>query len=123
MKEADALHAAGHRVRVVAVDALPEHGARDLAVMASRQWTLDRVNLRRGDPAGFAHRAIGAGWRLVASQTGLADRAVSRYLGLLTRAVVARPADLVIGHTLAGLPVAVRAAERLQARAAFERDD
>ena len=64
VKEADALHAAGHRVRVVAVDALPEHGARDLAVMASRQWSLDRVNLRRGDPAGFAHRAIGAGWRI-----------------------------------------------------------
>jgi glycosyltransferase involved in cell wall biosynthesis len=123
VKEADALHAAGHQVRVVAVDAQRENGARDLAVMASRQWTLDRVNLRRGDPVGFVHRAIGAAWRLAASQGGLADRAVSRYLGLLTRAVVARPADLVIGHTLAGLPVAVRAAERLRARAAFDIED
>jgi glycosyltransferase involved in cell wall biosynthesis len=123
VKEADALHAAGHAVRVVAVDALPENGARDLAVMADRRWTLDRVNLRRGDAVGFAHRAIGAGWRVVATQAGLADRAVSRYLGLLTRAVAAHPADLVIGHTLAGLPVAVHAAARLGARAAFDIED
>ena len=123
VKEADALHAAGHEVRVVAVDALPENGARDLAVMATRRWMLERVNLRRGDPVGFVHRAIGAGWLVVADQAGLVDRTISRYLGLLLRAVVARPADLVIGHTLAGLPVAVRAAERLRARAAFDIED
>jgi glycosyltransferase involved in cell wall biosynthesis len=123
VKEADALHAAGHEVRVVAVDALPENGARDLAVMADRRWTLERANLRRGDPVGFANRAVGAGWRLLATQAGLADRLVSRYMGLLTRMVAARPADLVIGHTLAGLPIAVRAAARLGARAGFDIED
>jgi glycosyltransferase involved in cell wall biosynthesis len=123
VKEADALHAAGHAVRVVAVDALADNGARDVAVMATRRWTLDRINLRRGDPAGFMHRAGGAAWRAIARQAGLADRSVSRYLGLFIRAVMAQPADLVIGHTLAGLPVAVLAAERLGARAGFDIED
>jgi glycosyltransferase involved in cell wall biosynthesis len=123
VKEADALHAAGHTVRVVAVDALPENGERDRAVMATRAWRLDRVNLRRGDLTGFAHRAVGAGWRAAAQWFGLADRSVSRYLGLLADAAAAEPADLVIGHTLAGLPVAVRAAERLGVRAAFDIED
>lgn len=123
VKEADALHAAGHEVRVVAVDALPDNGARDLAVMADRRWTLDRVNLRRGDAIGFLHRAGGAGWRAAAKHLGLADRYVSRYMGLLVRAAVARPADLVIGHTLACLPVAVHAATQLGARAGFDVED
>lgn len=123
VKEADALQAAGHTVRVVAVDALPENGERDRAVMATRSWKLDRVNLRRGDLRGFAHRAMGAGWRAAAQWFGLADRSVSRYLGLLADAAAAEPADLVIGHTLAGLPVAVRAAERLGARAGFDIED
>jgi glycosyltransferase involved in cell wall biosynthesis len=123
VKEADALAGAGHAVRVVAVDALPDNGTRDLAVMAGRRWTLDRINLRRGDAIGFLHRASGAGWRTAAQHLGLADRYVSRYLGLLTRAAAARPADLVIGHTLAGLPAAVRAAEQLAARAGFDIED
>jgi glycosyltransferase involved in cell wall biosynthesis len=123
VKEADALCAAGHEVRVVAVDALADNGERDLAVMAGRAWALERINLRRGDGIGFFHRATGAAWRVVARQAGLADRWVSRYMGLFIRAVVARPADLVIGHTLAGLPVAVLAAERLGARAGFDIED
>jgi glycosyltransferase involved in cell wall biosynthesis len=44
-------------------------------------------------------------------------------MGLLTRMVIARPADLVIGHTLAGLPVAVHAAKQLGARAGFDIED
>jgi glycosyltransferase involved in cell wall biosynthesis len=123
VKEADALHAAGHTVRVVAVDALPENGERDVAVMATRGWRLDRVNLRRGDLVGLAHRAMGAGWRATARWIGLADRSVSRYLGILADAAASEPADLVVGHTLAGLPVAVRAAERLGARAGFDIED
>lgn len=123
VKEADALAGAGHTVRVVAVDALPDNGVRDLAVMVGRSWTLDRVNLRRGASVGFLHRASGAGWRTAAKYLGLADRYVSRYMGLLIRAAAAQPADLVIGHTLAGLPVAVHAAERLDARAGFDIED
>jgi glycosyltransferase involved in cell wall biosynthesis len=123
VKEADALAGAGHAVRVVAVDALPDNGVRDVAVMAGRPWTLDRINLRRGDPVGFLHRVGGAGWRTAAKHLGLADRYVSRYMGLLIRAAAAEPADLVIGHTLAGLPVAVHAAERLGARAGFDIED
>jgi glycosyltransferase involved in cell wall biosynthesis len=131
VKEADALASAGHVVRVVAVDALPEHGERDVTVMRGRAWRLDRVNLRRGDLMGFAHRVTGAGVQWVAGQLysegvrwrWVVDRIVSRYLGLLTRAAAAEAADLVVGHNLAALPVAVRAAERLGARAGFDIED
>jgi glycosyltransferase involved in cell wall biosynthesis len=128
---ADALHAAGHRVRVVAVDALPENAARDAAVMASRRWRLDRVNLRHGDPLGTLRRgsatllqmasrgAYGAG--VVAP--GVIDRLISRYAGALTRAAAAEPADVVIGYTFGALPAAVRAAERLGALAGFDIED
>jgi glycosyltransferase involved in cell wall biosynthesis len=115
---ADALHAAGHDVRVVAVDALPGNAARDVAVMRHRAWRLGRVNLRRGDPIGAVNRITGA-----VLQKLLVPHRVSRYAGLLTRAACAEPADVVIGYTFGALPAAVRAAERLGAIAGFDIED
>lgn len=131
VKEADALVAGGHTVRVVAVDALPENGERDAVVMRGRGWSLDTVNLRRGDLVGLMHRLSGATikcvsellYRAGARDRRVVDRIASRYVGLLTNAAAAKPADLVIGHNVAALPAAVRAAERLGARAGFDIED
>jgi glycosyltransferase involved in cell wall biosynthesis len=128
---ADALHAAGHSVRVVAVDALPDNAARDAAVMASRAWRLDRVNLGHHNLVGALNRATGTllqGVSRRAYATGVAtpavvDHMLSRYVGLLTRAAAAQPADVVLGFTFGALPAAVRAAERLGAVAGFDIED
>src|SRR5579864_7054683 len=56
VKEADALHAAGCAVRVVAPLYDTALIARDAAVMASRQWRLDYVDARRSTAAGLLRR-------------------------------------------------------------------
>ena len=132
VKEADALTAAGHAVRVVT----PLHHAALAAVddelLRQRRWRLTRVDVsRRGAAAGrvrwlrnamagrMARLAFDAGvrWRAVA------DRAISRHVGDLAREAAREPADLVIAHNLPALPAAARAAERLGARLAFDAED
>jgi glycosyltransferase involved in cell wall biosynthesis len=117
---ADALSAAGHVIRVVALDALPENAERDEAVMRTRRWRLDRVNLRHGDLVGTATRAVAILAQAVSRQP---ERIISRYVGALTRAAAAAPADVVLGFTFGALPAAVRAAERLGAVAGFDIED
>ena len=117
---ADALCAAGHAIRVVAVDALPENAERDEAVMRTRHWRLDRVNLRHGDLVGTATRAVAVLAQAVSRQP---ERIISRYVDALTRAASAEPADVVLGYTFGALPAAVRAAERLGAMAGFDIED
>jgi len=117
---ADALHAAGHQIRVVAVDALPDNAERDAAVMRTRPWRLDRVNIRHGDIVGTMQRVAARVERALSRSPELAR---SPYLDLLTRAVTAEPADVVLGYTFGALPVAVRGAERLGALAGFDIED
>jgi glycosyltransferase involved in cell wall biosynthesis len=131
VKAADALTAAGHRVRVVALTAMPVHERADAAVMASRGWELVRVDVRHGTLRGAVRRGWhgvrqwGArlAWGMGFRRAALADRVVSRYLDLLARAAGAAPADVVIGHTLGALPVAARAARALGAALAFDSED
>ncbi len=133
VKEADALAAAGHAVRVVTMDALPENAAADATLIRTRSWPLDRVNIRHGDIVGFARRAVSTARQWLAKRwyndgrrrltPRLADRITSRYADLMVDAAAAAPADLVIGHNLGALPVAVRAAQRLGARAGFDIED
>jgi glycosyltransferase involved in cell wall biosynthesis len=128
---ADALHAAGHQVRVVAIDALPDNAARDAAIMARRTWRLDRVNLRHGETMATMRRAASTLLQAVSrrahaagvSAPGVVDRLVSRYVGALTRVAAAEPADVVLGYTLGALPAALRAATRLGAIAGFDIED
>ncbi len=131
VKAADALTAAGHAVRVVAIAAAPVHDRADAAVMASRQWMLVRVAVRHGTVRGALRRGWHGGrqwmarlaWRLGLRPDAIADRAVSRYLEPLTAAARAAPADVVIGHTLGALPAAARAAATLGAALAFDSED
>lgn len=130
VKEADALAAAGHEVRVVAVNARPDLAERDETVMRGREWRLARIAVRRG---GEGRRR----WLLAALRARLArwlydrgvrtpavrDFAVSRYVDHLARAAASEPADVIVGHNLAALPAAARAARKLGARLGFDLED
>jgi glycosyltransferase involved in cell wall biosynthesis len=131
VKEADALTAAGHDVRVVAVVARPDIAARDATAMAARRWTVERVRAGRNVIGGRVRWAF---WSLVqavavrAYRVGVRPRlvrdlAVSRLLVPLARAAASTPADLVVAHNLAALPAAARAAARLGARLGFDAED
>lgn len=131
VKEADALAAAGHRVRVVAMNNHPELSHRDATVMARRGWRLHRVTAGRRTEGGrlrwLADSLLQRAARALALRgvrhERVVDRAVSRHVGALARAAAAHPADIVIGHNLAALPAAARAAARLGARLGFDIED
>ena len=131
VKEADALVAAGHSVRVVAVNNHEELSRRDATVIAGRGWRLDRVNAGRRTERGrlrwlvdslLQRAALALALRGVRRER-VVDRAVSRHVGALARLASAEPADVVIGHNLAALPAAARAAARLGARLGFDIED
>lgn len=131
VKEADALVAAGHRVRVVTPRYYAYGSARDDALMAGRVWTLHRVPLGRDVSGGRLRWAIGAAaerlarllFALGVRAPGIVDRAVTRGLRGMVRATAQEPADVVIAHTLQALPVAGRAAGILGARLGFDIED
>ena len=131
VKEADALAAAGHAVRVVAANNHEALSRRDAGVMAGRAWRLERVDSGRRMPGGRWRWLRDTILQRVARTLALRglrsaraeDRAVSRHVGALARAAAREPADVVIGHNLAALPAAARAAARLGARLGFDIED
>ena len=131
VKEADALSEAGHRVRVVAVNNHAEFSRRDDALAAGRAWRLDRIDVARWTPRGrrrWVRDSILQRLALALALRGVraprvVERAVSRHVGLLAAAAAAEPADVVIGHNLAALPAAARAAGLLHARLGFDIED
>ena len=133
VKEADALTAGGHAVRVVAVDVSAEAARRDATLMASRSWRLDRVSARRreGGIGASATWFVDAMLQRAAARarahriggTRVRDRELSRHVGRLARAAAAEPADVVVAHNLEALPAAMRAARVLGARVAFDVED
>ncbi len=131
LKAADALVAAGHVVRVVALDIDPAAAARDEATVRHRGWILDRVDLRSHRVRGILLRAMNragqwlawTAWRAGRRGAGVEDRALCRYLSLLTRRARGLAADIVIGHGVEALPVAARAAASIGARYGFDSED
>lgn len=129
VKEADALAAAGHDVRVVAAHVRDDIAHSDDVLMRDRPWRLQRFDVRRRGARGrwlrdslvqrFSRALFARGLR----HPALADRALTRHLDLMLTAVVAEPADVVLGHNAPALPVAVMAAHRLGARAGFDIED
>jgi glycosyltransferase involved in cell wall biosynthesis len=130
VREADALAAAGHDVRVVAVDMLPAHGALDHELMRGRTWRLERVDIR---PAGRARRrwfvsgarqkAARALWRRGVRSERIAGLAYARTFSETLSRAVSEPADLIIAHTQPMLAVAGEAARRLKCRWGFDCED
>lgn len=132
VKEADALTGAGHLVRVVAPLQHRWLADRDDALMARRGWRLERVDVsRNGSAAGRLRWWTGAvlerlallGLRAGLRRPTLDERATSRYVRAMLRVASAEPADVVMAHNLAALPVAARAARRLGARLGFDVED
>lgn len=131
VKEADALAAAGHRVRVVAMNNHEALARRDAGVMEGRAWSLVRVDAGRRAGRGRLRwmvdsilQRVARAWALRGVHRGrVEDRAVSRHVGALARAAAAEPADVVVAHNLAALPAAARAAARLDARLGFDIED
>jgi len=130
LKEADALHMAGHQVRVVAMN-LEESKARlDESLMAHRSWKLETLNARRHEPGGRL-RWLKAALRqhlfqrirvLEKLPDGL-EKAYSRYVVELGRLAAREPADLFIAHLLLALPAADAAARKWKAKLGFDAED
>lgn len=131
VKEADALTAAGHDVRVIAVAFNAEATRLDRELASSRGWRLEHVQTSWRSLAGGARRG---GWGIVerAAMTGfearwpasiVRDHACSRFLRPLSALAAWEGADTIIAHNLQALPAAARAARRLGARLGFDIED
>ena len=133
VKEADALHGAGHDVRVVAIWADATNGMRDDALMRSRDWRLHRIRVARREWDSRFRWVAGSLTQAAARQAfdrgvrtdAIRDQAASRFVRQLTRAAAREPADVIVGHNLQALPAVVRAARRIggDARVGFDLED
>src|SRR5687767_5875783 len=100
VKEADALHEAGHSVTAIAPRMRGAAEIRDQALMRRIVWHLDRVDLRsqlRWKLLRVGQTAAGYAYAM----TGLApaaDVGFAAYTRPLRRAALATPADLYIAH-------------------------
>jgi glycosyltransferase involved in cell wall biosynthesis len=130
VREADTLSSAGHDVRVVAPCVIPELAERDARLVARRRWRLERAELCPTRWRGRLRRWLDRGRRRVAAlgfeATGSCSAAAASLLYDAPRmqALAERePADWLIAHAQAALPVAARAAHRLGARLGFDCED
>ena len=122
LKEADALHEAGYAVTAVACDYTAALRPFDDAIAASVPWQVVRVAPGRGErPIGLVAGAVArlAGGRVPVT---LAARAYGGPVGAL-EAAGRLAADLYIGHYIAGLAVAARAARRHGAMLGYDAED
>lgn len=128
VKEANALTAAGHVVRVVAAKFLRWADAAD-AEFAGRPWAVSYVHF--GEVAAGWERPYRRVRRAVARRAvsilgprpGLTELALHYVVPELARMAAREPADLYIAHNLAALPAAFRAARRHGARLGFDAED
>ena len=126
LKEADALHEAGYSVSVVACDYTDSLRTFDDDIAARVPWSLVRV------PRSAVERPV----RFMAGRladllsragakvpVGLAAQAYGGPVRALRQAACAVPADLYIGHYVAGLVAAAAAARRRGAMLGFDAED
>jgi hypothetical protein len=126
VKEADALYAAGYCVRVVAGDYMAAIRPLDRAVFSRAGWSARTVS--QGAAVGRLARGLRrrvCGWLVARGvrSVSVAAAAENDLVGGLTRAALAEPADLYIGHYLPGLVAAARAAARHGAALGFDAED
>jgi hypothetical protein len=127
VKEADALHAAGFRVRVVAGDTMAAFRELDRSVLAQATWPAVRIGLPAG-PGRYLGAAIRRGCRYLVDKgvcpgVAVASWSESQIVGRLARAAKAEPADLYIGHYLQGLVAAAAAARAHGSALGFDAED
>lgn len=129
-READALAAAGHDVRVVAVRRIPEQSARDAELAQGRTWRLQQVNIERTREArgawlrtGVRRRLAMSLWRKVRRGKRLAGFAYTRTFQETIGLVLGEPTDLIIAHTQPMLAPAYFAARRVGCLWGFDCED
>jgi hypothetical protein len=125
VKEAQALHEAGHRVTVISTRTLGAVETLDDAVLATCRWTSVRIDFRSRSARAPRRLALLLNARAF-SATGapsFAARGCSIFTGSLLRAALHVEADLYIGHYPAGLVAAARAAARRRVAYAFDAED
>lgn len=126
VKEADALVAAGYRVHVVSGHYHPPAAALDASLLATVRWQHTPVTLRRDLPS-LARKTLRKLARLALSLgcSGLRLAALAHHAETLRLAAAAAriPADLYLGHCLAGLPAAAFAARRRRVAYGFDMED
>jgi len=126
VKEADALHEAGHEVSVIATRMLGHHvEARDQALMRRIRWRLERIDLRsRVRWKLLRVGQLGAQYAHVATGLGrYADVGFRAYTRPLRWAALATSADLYLAHYPAALPAVAAAARKYGARYAYDAED
>ncbi len=129
VREAQALAAAGHDVRVIAVRLRPEQSVLDRSLAAGQPWRLEEVNIERvsGRAAwlisGARQKLAKAVWRGVRRGRRVAALAYARTAVETTRLILREAPDLIVAHTHPMLAVAHHAAARLGCRWAFDCED
>ena len=132
LKAADALHAAGYRVRFVTTNHTPWATVTDRAVAASRGWTWQPIDYDRST-ARATYVTTGVRFRLAQSAARLAGasrvplftaiRAYSRVHDELVAAIVSAPTDFVYGGTTGALAAVAASAERLRVPYGIDLED
>lgn len=130
VREADALAAAGHDVRVIAVRNRPEQSALDDSRAHERAWRLQTIDIQRTPEGrgawlrtGIRQKAAKALWRRLRRGDRLATMAYCRTASETTGLIRDEPPDLIIAHTHPMLGVARLAARRLGCRWGFDCED
>lgn len=123
LKEADALHGAGYAVTAVVCDYTEALRAFDDEIAAGVGWNVVRVPRSAFEPP--IRILVGGVARLARTHmsVAMAARAYGGPASALTRAASCVPADLYIGHYVAGLAAAGRAARRRNAMLGFDAED
>ena len=131
VKEADALAAAGYRVRVIFTQDMDQHVAFDSKVIAERGWVAEPIRwTKTGWKPRWLRHWTGLRQALFRNlaQCGLLrepipELANARLYRELLDAVRREPAELIIAHYIPALSVACRAARRLGVPFAFDSED
>ncbi|MBC8039405.1 MAG: hypothetical protein H7Y06_02590 [Opitutaceae bacterium] len=127
VKAAGALCAAGHDVHVVAHRYFPSLDETDAALFKTAPWKHTVVDSTRGLQQGCSKLrrrllrfALSRGFPLTPGNAGFAHHAV---VPMLVATAARVPADLYVGHCLAGLAAAAQAAHLTRTRYAFDAED
>lgn len=127
VKEADALHNAGYRVHIIAGRSHAASDKFDAAIFKDAQWSYTLVDFESGVRT-YAQKVIRKITRFIVGHfpnapLWLHARAHHAAVAQISHAASRVPADLYIGHTLAGLIAAANAAHRNRARLGFDAED
>jgi len=130
LREADALSAAGHDVRVVCRQTDSTLTTSDSQLMSVRPWKLQPVVLNRnGDSRGrwlieaTRAKAFEQLFQLGLRNERVASRSYVRGLGAAVDIASSEKADWFIAHTQAALPIASAAAGRWNGKLGFDCED